>query len=167
MPLFPLGKSCSQSQNSWAWKGSLKVTWSNLLIKQRHLEPIVQLVFYYLHSWRLHHHSGQPAPVFGHPHSGKVFSEVQMEPHVFPFLPIASCHVMGRSLTESSSHASLKVFIYIDKIPTESSLAQRRLFWTWLHFPCYISALTMGKISPWVFAHVDKDTTHLWTGYNF
>lgn len=152
-----MGKSCPESQNGWAWKGFLKVTWSSLLIKQIHLEPVVQdsvqLGFDCLHRWRLHHHSGQPAPV------ERCFQRLEWNHpcfHLCPLLLVLSLDATGKSLTESSSHAPLKVSIYIDKIPTESSLAQRRLFWPWIHFSCHISSLTMGKTSPWVFAHADK-----------
>ncbi len=38
---------------------------------------------------------GQPVPVLGHPHSEKVFPDVQTEPPVFQFVPIASGPVTG------------------------------------------------------------------------
>lgn len=70
------------------------------MLKQRHLELVVQdsvqlVSDYHLHKWRLHHHSGQPVPALGQPHSGKEFSDIQMEPPVFQFVPIASCLVTG------------------------------------------------------------------------
>ena len=62
------------------------------LLKQGHLDPVaqdrVQIAFEY-HE-RLHNLSGQPVPVLGHPHSEKVFPDVQEEPPVFQFVPIAS-----------------------------------------------------------------------------
>jgi len=39
---------------------------------------------------RLHNVSGQPVPVLSHPHIKKVFPDVQREPSVFLFVPIAS-----------------------------------------------------------------------------
>ena len=52
------------------------------MLKQGQLEQVaqdhVQLGFEYLHWWRLRSLSGQPMPVFYHPHRKKVFS-VQME----------------------------------------------------------------------------------------
>ncbi|NXV35722.1 NEK5 kinase, partial [Rissa tridactyla] len=45
-------------------------------------QPGAKLIqaFEYLQRWRLHTPSGQPVPVLGHPHSGKVFPDVQKEP---------------------------------------------------------------------------------------
>lgn len=48
--------------------------------------------------WRLHNLSGQPVPAVKHPLSKKVFSYVQTEPPVFPFMPI----VPSLSFTQSS-----------------------------------------------------------------
>jgi len=69
------------------------------LLKQGHLEPVardhVQVAFEYLQGWRLHSLSLQPVPVLGHPHMDKVFPDVQREPPVFQFLPMASGPVTG------------------------------------------------------------------------
>ena len=46
------------------------------LLKQGHPEPVAQ-DHEYLQGWRLHNHLGQPVPVLGHPHSEKVFPDVQ------------------------------------------------------------------------------------------
>jgi len=48
------------------------------------------MAFKYLQGRRLHKLSGQSVPVFGHHHGQKVFSDVQIEPTVFQFVPIAS-----------------------------------------------------------------------------
>ena len=64
------------------------------LLKQGHLGQVasdhVQIAFEYLQGWRLHNLSGQPVPVLGHPHSKKVFPDVQREPPVLQFVPTAS-----------------------------------------------------------------------------
>jgi len=49
----------------------------------------------YVHGWRLHNLTEQPVPVLGHPHSDKVFPDVQREPPVFQCGPIASGPVPG------------------------------------------------------------------------
>ena len=41
-------------------------------------------------------------PVPGHPYSEKVFPDVQREPPVFQFVPVASCLVTEKSLALSS-----------------------------------------------------------------
>lgn len=157
-------KSCSGLQNGWAWKGSLRVTWTNLLLKQRHLE--------WLSNWFLTISTdGDSIIILGNQCQclviltvEKCFQMFQSGVFKWNLLCFHLCPLLlvtGKSLNETSSHSSLKVFIYIDKISTQSSLAQRRLFWPWLHFSCCISALTMVKISPWVFAHADKDTADL------
>ena len=69
------------------------------LLKQGHPERVPQdcarTAFEYLHGGRLHDLSGQPVPVLGHPHSEKVFPDVQSEPPGFQFVPIASGPVTG------------------------------------------------------------------------
>jgi len=69
------------------------------LLKQGHLDPVaqvcVQMAFEHLQGWRLHNLSGRPVPVLGHPHSEKVFPDVQREPPVFQCVPVASGPVTG------------------------------------------------------------------------
>ena len=69
------------------------------LLKQGHLELAaqdhVQMASEYLQGWRLHPLPGQPVPVLGHPHSKILFPDVQREPPVFQFGPIASGHFTG------------------------------------------------------------------------
>jgi len=64
------------------------------LLKQGHLEPVaqdhIQMAFEYLQGWKLHNPLGQPVPVFSNPRRKKVFPDVQREPAVFQFVPIAS-----------------------------------------------------------------------------
>jgi len=82
------------------------------------------MAFKYLQGWRLHNLSGQPVPVLSHPHSEKVFPDVQREPSVFQFVPIASCPVTRHHRKEPGSIpflSPLQVFRYIDKIPLETS----------------------------------------------
>ena len=71
-----------------------------LLLKRRCLEQVaqdhVQTTFEYLQGWRLHNLPGQSVSVLGHPHSEKAFPDVQREPPVFQFVPIASGPVTGR-----------------------------------------------------------------------
>lgn len=76
--------------------------WSSLsLLKQRHVEPVVQncvqMTFEYLQRWRLHNLSGQSqtVTVLGCPPSKKVFFDVQRETPVFQFVLIAPCSVTG------------------------------------------------------------------------
>ena len=69
----------------------------------------------------------QPVPGLSHPHSEKVFPDVQAEPPVFQFVPIVSGPVAGHHCKEPGSAfftSSLHVLIYIDKIPPEPSLLQ-------------------------------------------
>ena len=72
----------------------------NALLKQSQLEPVaqdhIQTATEYLQRGRLHNLSVQPVPVLSHPHSEKVFPEVQREPAVFLCVPIASGPVTGR-----------------------------------------------------------------------
>ena len=88
------------------------------LLKQDHLQPIsqdhVQMAFEYLQGWRHHNFFGQPLPVLGHPHSSTVFPDVQKEPLVFQFVPVASCRLIGHHWKEPGSiffAPSLQVFI--------------------------------------------------------
>ena len=53
------------------------------LLRQGHPEPVAQdhlQTFKYIQERRLHNLSGQPVPLLGHPHSEKVFHDVQTEP---------------------------------------------------------------------------------------
>jgi len=69
------------------------------MLKQGHLELFaqdhVQIAFEYLQELRLHNISGQLVPVLDYPHSEKLFSDVQREPLVFRFVPVASGRVPG------------------------------------------------------------------------
>lgn len=59
------------------------------------------------------------------PHSKNLFPNIQREPPVFQFVPIASCPITGNHQKEPGSNffaASLQVFMCIDKIPFEPSL---------------------------------------------
>jgi len=92
------------------------------LLKKGHLKPVaqdhVQMAFEYLQGWRLHNISGQPVPVLGHPHSEKVFPDVQRQPPVFQFVPVASCLVTRHHWKESGSvlfALSLQVCIHVDE----------------------------------------------------
>ena len=94
------------------------------MLKLGHLEPVaqdhVQTAFGYLQGWTLHNLSGHPVPVLGCPHSEKVFLDVQREPPVFHFVPIASGLVTGHHWKEPGSvlfAPSFQVSIYIDEIP--------------------------------------------------
>ena len=69
------------------------------LLRQGHPEPVaqhhVQAASEYLQGWRLHNLPGQSVPVLGHPHSEKMFPDVQKEPPVFQVVPTASGPVSG------------------------------------------------------------------------
>jgi len=49
----------------------------------------------YLQGWRVHSLSGQALPVLSHPHSKKVFPDVQLEVLVLQFVPADSGPVTG------------------------------------------------------------------------
>jgi len=73
------------------WRSSSPIP----LLRQSHLEPVapenVQMAFEYLQRWRLHNLPGPPMPVLSHPHSKKVFLDVQMAPSVFQFVSLGLC----------------------------------------------------------------------------
>lgn len=85
------------NQNSWGWKGPLKV-WSTYPAQTglaTELCPGLCPNYFSIHEWRLHDLSEQPVPVLGHSPSKKPFPDIQMEPPVFQFVPIASGPVTG------------------------------------------------------------------------
>lgn len=75
-----INSSCCHSQNDWcqqgdhliqchpAQGGSPRVSWPGSCLE--------------LQEWKLYNLSGQPMPVFTHPHGKKVFPDIQREPHV-------------------------------------------------------------------------------------
>ena len=77
------------------------------LLKQCHLQEVgqdhVQTTSEYLQEWRLHNPYGQPVKVLSHLHSEKVSPDVQMELHLFQFVPIASSPVTGHHWKEPGS----------------------------------------------------------------
>jgi len=77
------------------WKSTGPPLW----LKHSHLELLaqnhVQTTFEYLQGGRSHKNSGQPVSVLNHPHSEKLFPDIQREPPVFQFLSIASCPITG------------------------------------------------------------------------
>ena len=82
------------------------------------------MAFPYLQVWRLHHLSGQSVPVLRHPHSEKVLTNVQSEPPVFQFVPLASCPGTGHHWEEPVSVLLLSSFMYV-LYPTLSRLFSR------------------------------------------
>jgi len=64
------------------------------LLKQGHLgtaaQDHAQMASEYLQGWPLHSHPGQPVPVPSHPHSEKVYPDVQRELFVFRSVLMAS-----------------------------------------------------------------------------
>lgn len=61
------------------------------LLKQGNPEHVTQdYIPVYLRGGRLHNLSGHSGPMLGHPHSNKVFPDVQTEPSVFQFVPTPS-----------------------------------------------------------------------------
>ena len=112
-------------------RGLLRSRGLPLQLKHGHLELVaqvcIQLGFAYLQGWRLHNLSGQPVPVLGHPHSKRVFPDVQREPPVFQCVSIGSGPVTGHCRKEPGSVffiPSCQVFIYINKFPPELSLLE-------------------------------------------
>jgi len=78
------------------------------------------MAFEYLQGGRPHHLFGQPVPVLGHPHSEKVFADVQREPPVFWFVPIAFGPIAGHHRKESGPilvAPSLQMLVHMDEIP--------------------------------------------------
>lgn len=70
------------------------------LLKQSHVILLAQgcviMLFEYSNAWNLLSFSVQPVSMLSQPHSEKkVFLDVQTEPPVFLFVPIASCPVIG------------------------------------------------------------------------
>lgn len=86
----------------WSWKRPLECIWPNPLLKQGHLGPVaqdyVQMVFEYLQGRRLYNHSGQPVPVLSHPHSTKMFPDLQRDLSGSQFVPIALVMALGTTL---------------------------------------------------------------------
>lgn len=73
------------------------------LLKPGHLQPVAQdQVCVALIGWRAHHGCGQPVPGLDHAFSEKELSDVQREPPVFSFVPVASCPGVGHRWTEPS-----------------------------------------------------------------
>jgi len=64
------------------------------LLRKSHPEQAaqdhVQMAFQYLQGRKHHSLYGQPVPLIRHHHIRKVFSDVQREPPVFQFVPVAS-----------------------------------------------------------------------------
>jgi len=93
------------------------------LPKQGHLKQVAQAhgltAFEYLQAQRINKFPVQPVPVLSHPHSEKMFPDVQREPPVFQLVLIASGPVPGHHREEPGSALfapSLQVFMYIDEI---------------------------------------------------
>ena len=112
--------SLHRMTNGWSGKGPLKVTWSNPLHKQGHLEPVaqdcVQSAFEYLQGWRLHNLPKQPVTLT----VKTVVPDVQSQLPVFQFVPIASGPGTGHHWEEPHFFLfapSLQVLLYIDNIP--------------------------------------------------
>jgi len=104
------------------WRSSCPAS----LLKQGHLELVVQTVFEYSQTWRLHTLPGQPIPVLSHPRSTKMFPGFQSESPLLQFVPVAPGPITGYHWTEPSSVlyvSSLQVFIYFDENPPEPSPA--------------------------------------------
>ena len=82
------------------------VIWSNPPAHQGPLEPVaqefVQMAFEYLQEWKLHNLHGKPVPGLSHPHSEKEFPDVQREPPVFQFVPIASGPATGHLIVQNT-----------------------------------------------------------------
>lgn len=69
------------------------------LLKQGHSEPAAQehaqTTLESPQGQRLHNLHGQPVPALDHPHSENTLSDIQTEPALFQFVPIASGVVTG------------------------------------------------------------------------
>lgn len=74
----------------------------------------------YLQGWRFHNLSGQPVLVLHYPHSKKVLQNLLC----FILLCLLSCHWALLKRAWLHLLCILKVFIYIDKTPSESFLLQ-------------------------------------------
>jgi len=105
------------------------------LLQQRHLEPAAQMAFEYLQGGRLHTSLGNlyqclvTLTVKNFFLMPKLFPDVQEEPPVFQFMPIACCPVTGHhwKLSGSSFLSScLQVFAESDEIPLEPFLLQAK-----------------------------------------
>ena len=93
--------SSTENHTEWLWwegtsRGHLiQPLGSSRAICSQIEQDHVQTAFECLQEWRLHHLPGQLIPLLSHPDSEKVFPNVQTEPSVFQFVPIASCPVSG------------------------------------------------------------------------
>lgn len=103
-------------------KEPLDVIWPNLLHREGHLESVVQdhvpVAFEHLQGRTLHNLCGESVPLLSHPHNKKkkVFPDVQMEPSVFHFVPIASVTWHHWKEPDSNLHApsnSLQEFEHV------------------------------------------------------
>jgi len=101
------------------------------LLKRVHLQPVtqdcVQMGFEHVQGRRLHHLCGHPVPVLSNLHSEKMSADVQTEPYLFQFVPTAHGSVTGHNWKQPGSVffiSYLQIFVYVDKIPPETSLRQ-------------------------------------------
>ena len=90
-------------------------------------QDLVQAGLEYLQRRRLHNLPRQPVPVLRHPQREEVLPHVQMELPMLQFVPIAPCPIAGHHWQESGPillTPTLKIFIGIYKVPSQSSLLQ-------------------------------------------
>jgi len=85
------------------------------LLKEGHLlqatQDHIQTAFEYLQG--IHYLTGQPVPLLNHPHSKKVFPDVQRESPAFQLVPIASCSVTANHWKEPGSILFAPSFRYL------------------------------------------------------
>jgi len=96
------------------------------------------MAFDCLQGRRLYNLSDKPLSVVSQPNSKKVFPDVQREPPVFQFMPIASCPVSGHHWKERGCilfvPRYLQVCMYVDDVPSEPSLSSHCKY-CWLVLP--------------------------------
>jgi len=100
-----------------------------LLLKPGHLQPAaqdhVQAASEYVCGWRPHHLSGQPVPVLSHPHSERVYPDIQREPPACQFVPMASglsLDITKESLAPCSLHPPFRYLCTQMRLPKSSLL---------------------------------------------
>lgn len=112
----------TKPQTGWGWKGLLEVIWSSCPAQEGHLEldcpgPCPH-TFEYLQWWRPHTFSGWAVTGLCHPHSKKVFPDVQMD------LPM--CLSKQRKPNQTNTHQKknllLKWWKCHEKKPTHTPL---------------------------------------------
>lgn len=134
-----------EPQSGWSGKGALENILSNSPAKAG--SPRTGCTGSPL-GWVLNIHSlsGQSVPWPHHPHSKEVFPHTQMTLPVFKYLPVSPCPVAEHHWKDSGPMlltTALKIFMSIDKIPSQLSLVQAKhnLIWQYCNCCCIFTCM--------------------------